>query len=178
MRTRHVKNLIFLVAAILVLSSCKKKLTEFNIDYTSKVVVSSTFGQLVPFSIYTPEMETNAEYEFESNNTKKDHVDNIQLTQLKLDITSPDNQTFSFLNSVEVYISSPNNPERKVAFKESIPSNVGSQLICELVDIELQDYIKEETFKLRLKTVTDETIPEDVHIDVYTNFFVKARLIK
>jgi hypothetical protein len=97
---------------------------------------------------------------------------------LKLTITSPSNETFSFLNSIEIFISSPNIEERKVAFKESIPANVGNQLICELVDVELQDYIKEETFKLRLKTVTDETIPQDVTIDVYTDFFVDAKLIK
>lgn len=169
-------SLILLVAIIS--SSCKKKLTQFHIDYTSQVVVSSTVGQLVPFSLNTPQMETNAEYEFESNNTNKERINSIRLEQLKLTITSPSNETFSFLNSIEIFISSPNIEERKVAFKESIPANVGNQLICELVDVELQGYIKEETFKLRLKTVTDETIPQDVTIDVYTDFFVDAKLIK
>lgn len=170
--------LIFMMATVAFgLSSCKKKLTEFTIDYDSEVVVSSSFGQLVPFSLSTPEMETNSEFEFESNNTRKDKVDRIWLNNLTLTITSPSGETFSFLNSVEIFISSPNVAERKVAFKESIPSNVGTTLVCELVDVELQEYIKEETFTLRLVTVTDETIPQDVTINVYTNFSVIAKLI-
>lgn len=159
-------------------TSCKKKLTQFHIDYTSQVVVSSSVGQLVPFSLNTPQMETNAEYEFESNNTNKERINSIRLDQLKLTITSPSNETFSFLNSLEIFISSPNIAERKVAFKESIPSNVGDEILCDLVNIELQEYIKEDSFKLRLKTVTDETIPQDVTIDVYTDFFVDAKLVK
>lgn len=160
------------------LTSCKKKLTEFHIDYTSEVVVSSTFGQWVPFSLNTPEITTNSEFEFESNDTRKDKINSIKLTELKLTITSPSTETFSFLNSVEIYISSPNLTEKKVAFKDSIPGTVGTVLDCDLVDIELQDFIKEDTFTLRLKTVTDETIPQDVHIDVYTDFFVSAKLLK
>lgn len=169
---------ILMVATMLLTTSCKKKLTEFYIDYTSQVVVSSSIGQLVPVSLNTPEISTNSEFEFESNNTRKDLIDRIRLDELRLTITAPSGETFSFLNSLEIFISSPNIAERKVAFRESIPSNVGTQLVCELVDLELQDYIKEDRFTLRLETVTDETIPEDVYIDVYTNFFVKAKLIR
>ncbi|GAB5417345.1 MAG: hypothetical protein Crog4KO_29270 [Crocinitomicaceae bacterium] len=167
-----------LISLLMLTSSCKKKLTEFYVDYTSQVIVSSSVGQLVPFSVNTPEMETNSEFVFESNNTRKDNVEQINLEELRLTITSPNGETFSFLNSIEVFISSPNVTERKVAFKESIPSNIGTILVCDLVDVELQEYIKEDRFTLRLKTVTDETIPQDVYIDVYTNFFVKAKLIK
>ena len=93
-------------------------------------------------------------------------------------ITSPSGETFSFLNSIEIYISSPQFSEKKVAFKESIPANVGDQLICDLVDLDLQEFIKDDRFTLRLKTITDETIPQNVTVDVYTNFFVDAKLIK
>lgn len=171
------KALFLSLGLLLTLSSCKKKLTEFQLEYTSEVIVSSSVGQLVPFSLNTPEMETNSEFEFESNNTRKDKVESIRLSELRLSITSPSNETFSFLNSIEIFISSPNVAERKVAFKESIPSNVGTVLVCELVDLELQEYIKEDTFTLRLKTVTDETIPQDVTIEVFTDFYVKAKLL-
>ena len=169
---------LFLVIGLVGLtSSCKKKLTEFDIDYTSEVVISSTFGQLVPFSLNTPEIQTNSEFEFEANNTRADKVERINLRELRLNITSPNGETFSFLNSVEIFISSPNHSEKKVAFKESIPANVGSQLTCDLVDVELQDFIKDDKFTLRLVTVTDETIPQDVTVEVFTNFRVKAKLL-
>jgi len=171
------KALFLSFGMLLFLSSCKKKLTEFQIQYTSEVVISSSIGQLVPVSLNTPEMETNSEFKFESNNTRKDKVETIRLSELRLSITSPSNETFSFLNSMEIFISSPNVAERKVAFKENIPSNIGTILVCELVDIDLQEYIKEDTFTLRLKTVTDETIPQDVTIEVFSDFYVKAKLL-
>jgi len=178
MRLRRIQILLLFIVLTGSLTSCKKKLTDFYIDYTSQVVVSSSVGQLIPFSIETPEMETNSDFEFESNDTRKDRVNSIRLVELKLTITSPSNETFSFLNSIEVFISSPNVSEKKVAFKESIPSSVGTVLVCDLVDIELQDFIKEDRYTLRLRTITDETIPQDVNIDVYTNFKVNAKLIK
>lgn len=163
---------------LFVLFGCKKKLTQFYVDYNSSVVIPSTFGQLVPFSVYTPEMETNSEAEFQSNNTRKDKIEEIKLDQLVLRIISPQNETFSFLNSIEVYISSPNVAEKKVAYRESIPSDIGQQLVCEIVDTELQDYIKDDTFTIRLRTVTDETIPNDVEVNVYSKFWVDAKLVK
>lgn len=159
-------------------AGCKKKLTQFYVDYHSEIIIPSTFGQLVPFSVYTPEITTNSEAEFESNSTRKDHIESIYLEDLILTINSPQGETFSFLNSVDVFISSPNLSEKKVAFKNSIPSNVGGQLICDLVSLDLQAFVKEDRFTIRVETVTDETIAQDVSIDVYSNFFVDAKLIK
>lgn len=170
-------SLCLLVVALF-LGGCKKKLTEFYIDYTSELIVQSSVQQLVPISFNTPEIESNSEFEFESNNTRKDHVKSIKLKELRLTITSPSNETFSFLNSVEIFISSPNLSEKKVAFRSDIDANVGVVLACNIEDQELQDFVKEDRFTLRVKAITDETIPQDVHIDIYTNFKVNAKLIK
>lgn len=172
------KLLAFFLLIIPILSSCKKKIGQFDMDYNSEVVVPSTFGQLVPFTLYTPEMQTNAEYEFESNNTKKKYIQSIYAKQIRLDITSPQNETFSFLNEAELFISSPNVTERKVAYVSNVPNNVGNTLNCGLLNVDLQEYIKEDQFKLRLVTTTDETIPQDVTINIYTNFRVDAKLLK
>lgn len=172
------KKLLLLSGLLLLLTGCKKKLTQFYVDYNSVVVVQSAIGQAVPFNIYTPEMETNSEAEFESNNTRKDKINSIFLDEIKMTITAPQGETFSFLNSVEIFISSPNNEEEKIAFKENIPSNVGSQLVCDLVSIDLQKFVKDDKFKIRVLTVTDEVIPQDVEIDLYSNFFVDAKLLK
>ncbi len=171
------KYAIYGILLLVLLSSCKKKLTEFEIDYTAEVVVPSTLGQALPFSLYTPEITTNSEYEFEVNDTRKDKINSIFLKDLTLTITSPSGETFSFLNSIEVYIKSPNAAEKRVAYKENIPSGIGSVLICDLVYQDIQEFIKDDTFTLRLETVTDETIPQDVHIEVYSNFLVDASLL-
>lgn len=170
------KKIILFSLLILPLFGCKKKITQFYIDYTSSVVVSSSVGQLLPFNIYTPDVTTNSEQEFDSNDTKKDKVKSIYLKDLTLSITSPSGEDFSFLNSLEIFISSSNTSEMKVAFKENIGSNPGAFLTCDLVDIDLQQFIKDDQIKIRLKTVTDEALSNDVHIDLYTNFLVEAKL--
>jgi hypothetical protein len=141
-------------------------------------VIQSSVGQLLPFNVYTPDVTTNSEFEFSSNDTDKDRVNSIYLQDLTLTITSPAGEDFSFLSSVEIFISSPNHTEKKAAFRESIGANPGSQLICDIVDVDLQEFIKDEKFTVRVKTITDEALSSDVHIDLYTNFLVDAKLIK
>lgn len=172
------KRLLILTAVMISLTGCKKKLTQFYVDFHSEVVVQSTFGQFVPFSLTTPEITTNSQAEFESNNTNKDHIESIYLKDLILTIKSPQNETFSFLNSVQIFISSPSVAEQKVAYKTDIPANAGTNLVCDLISTDLQSFIKDDKFTIRVETVTDETVPQDVTIDVYSNFFVDAKLIK
>lgn len=172
------RNLILILLLAVPLLSCKKKLTQFYIDYSTQVVIPSTFGQFLPFSIYTPEVTTNSEVEFEINNTKKEYVRSIYLKEMKLTISSPSNETFSFLNKIDVFISSTNHAESRVAYKYSIPDSVGNIITCDLIDVDLQEFIKDDQIKIRVETVTDETIPQDVTVDVYSNFLVDAKLRK
>ncbi len=169
---------LILILSVLFFTTCKKKLTQFYIDYDSAIVIPSSVNSVIPISLLTPEVTTNSNFEFENNNTKADFVETIFLKNLELTISSPNNETFSFLNSVELYISSPTLTEQKIAYKNNIPSNVGNQLICEIENIDLKEFIKAPKFSLRLVSVTDETIPEDIHVSIYSNFFVDAKLRK
>ncbi len=169
---------ILLLHAALFLGGCKKKITQFYVDYHTEAVVQSTFGNFVPFSVGTPEMETNSTYEFEANDTDKKRINSIFLKNLVLTVISPNNQTFSFVNDIEVYIDSPNNPEILIAAKNDIPNSTGQQLNMQVPDTDLQEYIKDTKFSLRLKVVTDETIAQDVQIDIYSNFLVDAKIIR
>jgi hypothetical protein len=171
-------KLILFLIVLLPLFGCKKKLTQFYIEYNSTAFVQSTVPVSSPFSIYTPDQTTDSEFEFEVNDTRKDRIREILLKNLELSIIDPSGKSFSFLNSIEIFISSANNPEQKVAFKEEIPNSIGSKLVCDVSDVDLQAYIKEDKFSLRLRTVTDEILTEDVTINIYSNFLVDAQLIK
>lgn len=46
-----------------------------------------------------------------------------------------------------------------------IPSTLGP-----LINFDLQEYVKDDKIKLRVETVTDETIPQNVTIDVFSKF--------
>ncbi|MEX1193073.1 MAG: hypothetical protein WEA99_13980 [Brumimicrobium sp.] len=171
------KYLILLFLTVL-LFSCKGKLTQFYIDYNFDAIVPASAQIDSPVTLNTPEKTTNSEVEFESNDTRKDKIEQIILEDLELTIISPDDETFSFLNDIEIYLSSENLPEIKIAYKEDIPENVGDKIICEVIKKDLKEYIMEESITIRLTTVTDEVITEDVEVDIFTNFFVDAKLIK
>src|SRR5688500_17757144 len=73
---RHMKKLlpVLLLACPLALSSCKKKLTHFYIDYTTEITVPATLTAVFPFSIQTPPVGTNSTYEFEDHDTRKEKI--------------------------------------------------------------------------------------------------------
>ena len=169
--------LIFTLLAF-TLFSCKKKLTEFYIDYTSEAIIPATVPIASPFNIWTPEQTTNSEFEFEVNNTNKERIRSIILEKLNITITSPTNQNFGFLKDVDIYISAEGLGEELLAFKHNIPESAGKELICEVTKKDVQAYIKQDVFKVKLKTVTRELITNDVKVAIYTNFLVDAQLLK
>lgn len=160
------------------LQSCKKgnKLTQFNMEYNETVVIPSSAGVNLPFNVSTPDVQSNSESTFEINDTRKDLIEEIKLTQLDLTLTSPTNGDFGFLKSIEIYISADGLSEKIVARNTNIPSNIGKYLELETSDIDLQEYIKKDQFSLRLNTVTDELITADHEIDIHSIFFVDAKI--
>jgi hypothetical protein len=165
--------------SVLLLSGCKEidKLTHFNIDYTSFVTIPATVGINLPFDVLTPEIQTNSESKFEVNNTHKDLVEKIRLTELKLTIKSPDSSDFSFLKSIKLYILADGLPELEVARKENIPDNQGNVLFLETASDDLKEYIKKDSFALKAVTITDELISPDHEIEIYSKFFVDVKIL-
>lgn len=159
------------------LLGCKAKFTQFFMDYNSSTTIPATTPIDVPFDIYTPDQTTNSSYEFEVNDTRKDKIQKITLDDLKVTITSPNGETFSFLKDISVYISADGLPEKQVAYKYDIDNSIGSVLECEETQEDLQAYVKADKFTVRLKTVTDEIITNDIDVNISTNFFVDAKLI-
>ena len=69
-------------------NSCKKidELTKFEMDYNATVVIPSTSGLGLPFSVLTPSVTSNSEATFEVNDTRKDLIEEILLKKLELRI--------------------------------------------------------------------------------------------
>jgi hypothetical protein len=159
------------------LLGCKGKLTQFNMDENFQTTIPASSPVDLPFTINIPEQTTNSEAEFASNDTRKDKIQQIILEELTISITSPQGEDFSFLNSLEIYLSSTVHTEEKVAFLNEISNDIGSEISCEIVGQDLQKFVKDDKIKIRLVTVTDEIITQDIDINIYTNFFVDAKLI-
>ena len=173
------KKMLLCLTAILLLSGCKAldELTKFDMDYETEVVITSSVGVNLPFNVFTPDVQTNSESEFAVNDTRKDLIEEIQLKQLQLKITSPDQEDFSFLESIEIYITAEGMDEVLIASKTEVPQDVGDLLDLDTSSIDIQEYIKMDSFQLRLSTVTDEALAVDHYIDVSAVFFVDAKIL-
>ena len=174
------KKLLFItLLSASVLISCDKisKLTQFNLEYDETVVIPATLGANIPFNVQTPDIETDSESSFSVNDTRKDLIEHIELTQMTLTVSSPSNGTFSFLKSIKVYISADGLDEIEVASKENIPDDVGNTLALETTDTDLKEYIKKDNFNLKVTTITDEIISTDYTIDIHSVFFVDAKIL-
>jgi len=163
---------IFLIGTIFTFS-CKKLLTFDISDSTTTTVNGNVLPFQPPFDVPTPDVTTNSENEFAQNNTNVDLVKEIILKNLKLTITSPSDKTFSFLKSIEIYISADGEDETKLAWKDDIDSNAKS-IDLETTTAALDKYVKKDKYKLSTKVVTKETVNEDVDIKIDFTFQVTA----
>ncbi len=173
------KRIILLCAYVLITASCEEieKLTEFDLEYESSITIKKTTGLDLPLAVLTPDIKTNSESEFAVNDTRKDMVEEIRLTSLELNVISPDNQTFSFIKSIEVFIVAEGLPKIRVAQQDNVPEDIGQTLTLETSEDDLKEYIKKDKFELSVETVTDEVISQDIDIEVDSRFFVNARIL-
>jgi len=172
-------NYMFVALVVMFLSSCEKvnELTKFNLNYNTSTTIQSSTGINLPVNVFTPDVETNSESEFAVNDTRKDLIQEIVLTKLNLAITSPSDQDFSFLKSVSVFIAAEGMSEVEVASLDDIPESVGKELELEPSNEDIKDYIKQDKFYLRVNTVTDELLSNDVDLDISSRFHVDAKIL-
>jgi hypothetical protein len=165
--------------ALVLLTGCKKidELTQFYIEYNEEVVIPASTGISLPFNILTPDIETNSEATFESNNTNKDLIEEIVLTKLDLTLTSPSNEDFSFLESIGIYINADGLDEKRIAWQDDVPDNAGAILTLFTSPDDIKEYIKKDKYTLRVNAVTSEALAQDHSINVYSKFFVDAEVL-
>ena len=163
---------------LLIPFSCKEgKLFTFYIsDQTTITIENSLLPFNLPFDIPTPDITTNSETEFEQNNTKIELVKEIVLKELDLTITSPVDETFTFLKSIYFYISTSDSDEIELAHKDNISSDATS-IQLEPTDAVLDSYVKSNKYKIRTEVVTKETLFHDIDIQIDLKFRVTADIL-
>jgi len=173
------RQILILSIISLVFFGCEiiDDLTKFDMEFKQTVKIPPTTLINTPFDILLPSVETNSESTFGSNNTTKDLIEEIRLKSLKLTISSPSDADFSYLESIEVFISAEDLPELKIAFKEEVSEAVGAELSLDIIGDDLKEYLKKDAFKIRLKTTLDKTINEEQTIEVKSVFFVDAKIL-
>lgn len=171
-------SLTLISALAILLVNCNKlnKLTQFEIDYTSQLTIPSSAGMNFPFNVSIPPQETNAESKFESNDTRKDKIEEIKLIKLDMVLKNPANGDFSFLNDIAIYIKADGLEEILLAHKNNIQSTAKT-IELKTTGCDLKEYIKKDNFTMRVNAETDEVLFSDHDIDINTTFFIDAKVL-
>ncbi|WP_347157409.1 hypothetical protein [Pontibacter chitinilyticus] len=155
--------------------ACNKidDLLTFYINQDEEIKVEATFplGQVVPLTPVT--VTTNSEETFKNNKTRAELVKDVTLQQLELTITDPQNENFNFLKGIELYISSEQQGETKIAYLDEVPQNVRT-LQLKLTNAKLDEYIKGDAYTIRTKAVLAKPIASDIAINAGMRFKVTA----
>lgn len=173
------RSVVFLLLTIALSSAgCKalKKLTQFRINQSTEFSIPSTLLVNVPVSLPSPEITTNSAQTFSNNNTNADLIESVKLEEMKLTITAPAGKSFSFLKDIQLYLSAPGLQEVLVAEKLNVTSTTG-ELLLDVKDLELKEYLKQDKISLRSQVVTDELITQTVEVKADSRFFVDAKIL-
>ncbi|EMR02201.1 hypothetical protein [Cesiribacter andamanensis] len=169
----HIVSLILLVW----LSGCEKveNLLRFTFNDSVEITIpSQSLISNVPIKIASPEVQTSSQQAFANNNTQAKYVKEAKLKSLELTISSPQDQTFSFLNEIKIYISASGQPELLLASKENIPASAGRQLSLDVSQANLKPYIQGDAYTIRTEAVIDEVLTREVKITADLAFAVTA----
>lgn len=174
------RKFLFIGLMALAFAGCEKanELTQFNIDFTSAASIPASTSIGLPLDVQTPAIESDASSEFQNNGTNVDLVESIKLTELNLKILTPSDGDFNFLESIKVFITAEGLDEQQIASLSPVPQDTLQTIDLSADDVELLEYLKAEKFQLRVNVITDETIGEDHNVEIYTKFFVDAKLKK
>jgi hypothetical protein len=174
-------NKIFSVLIMCVLFiSCKKQFegfTKFTISYSEEATISSSTGVNLPFNINTPPTETNSKQEFKNEKTRKDLIKEIFIENISIEIKNPSSADFSFLEEVTIYIKADGLDEKSVAWKKPVVNTGSNILKLDVTSHDLQEYIKMDSFTLRINAITDELLTQDHTLNISTKFNISAKLL-
>lgn len=174
------KNLLLVSLVFLtILPSCNRDVIEikFKLNYSTNFTIESGGLLNFPLDFFTPDVTTNAESEFEANDTRKDKVKEVSLDELVLTITAPEGRSFDFLKDIYLFISAEGLEEQQYAFYEDVPDGL-TRLELNATGIDLASYIKEEKFKLRSECVLDRTLTQNIDVQADMVFNVRANPLK
>ena len=165
-----------LLCCFILFSSCKKGGITFSLSNQTNLKVESATPINLPFEIATPDVSTNSSQEFQNNRTAGNLIKEVTLDELKLSITNPANKTFSFLKSIQIFISTDGSDEVELASLDNVSSTTQT-IILTPAQQNLLKYVKASTYRLRTKVVTKETLTQAVDIKATIRFKIKASLL-
>lgn len=155
------KRLIYIILpAMMLIAACKriKDLADISVTvpYTGETELPALGGGGTPIpggvnlSLPVIGVETQSAKYIEEYNTSPDNVKHAILRELSMQLLTPPNGTFDFVDSIEVYISARGLPEIMSAYRYGIPPGTDS-VAMQCIDDNLKAYFLKDSIFIRLQ---------------------------
>lgn len=169
----------YLFTIIIIAFGCQEinKLTQFNLTYNEQITLPVVVSTDSTILVQTPDIPTTTESIYQTNNTSKNLISTILLSEMEIYHASPESGNLNFLSSIEIFITGENLSEEKIAWKYDIPETIGDTLILETGDVNVKEYLNSEYFSLKINFSCDSTVLEEQLIDIQSLCTVKAELL-
>lgn len=168
------RKLLIILFTALSFAGCKKiHLTTFDVNNSTSFTVPAQ----TPIGPFNVPVTTSSQSNFQQQGTDASHLQEVSLNKLSLTITSPANKTFDFLDKIHIYISASGQAEQELAYLDPILHNGAVTINLNPTGIALVDYIKQDSYSLKISTTTNQLLTQDVTIRADMNFKVKAKLL-
>lgn len=162
-----------------------KQLADINVDipYSSQVnILASTYDSLgfvlpaggASLSLPPVPVVTNSQQYISEYKTSTDKILDVDLKSLALQIVSPPNHNFDFLDNVQVYISSNTLPEVLVASQDIVPKGSTTLNLNTQADVNLKSYFVQDTIYFRLETHINAIPPLGTQLNIASVFHLLA----
>ena len=172
------KVLTIISAIILTLSSCKKidKLTNFYMENSVAITISSSDFASLNADIWSYEAENNITELCSNNKTNEESIKSISLNRFTIYISSPDSQTFDFIQSLEVFVNASGIEEKKIAWVQNNSKTEVKKLVLNISDDDIKDYIIDNNLILHSLITRSDSVFSNVIIRFDYSYTITANL--
>ncbi len=168
------KYLILLLIPVSLLACEKlKDLLRFDINAETEFTIPRNSVVPIP-DIITPKTTSNFNEQIDNNDTRKDLVKEVKLTEFTLTIEGPSQANFDFVESMSLSIQTDSLPAIQVASISDIPETGLTTLDLVTSEAELDEYVKGDGFRVKAEITTDKTVTYDTEVIGNMTFSVKA----
>ncbi|MCD6013757.1 MAG: hypothetical protein K0Q79_3619 [Flavipsychrobacter sp.] len=180
------KQTIFAAIALVVLAASCTKIKNLanihkDIPYSAQVSVPKVDGDPgtpLPFSVAlslpSVAFATNSKEYVSQYGTAAHLVTTVYLKSLALQIQTPPDKNFDFLDNAQLYISAKNLPEKLVASQNNVPKGTNTLNLETNTEVNLKDYFLQDTIYFRLGASINAVPPTGVELKINSVFHLVA----